>query len=136
MVAPERYVEPGAIASGSISLLPEPIAQTFARLDFQAQEDEKEVDKIREDSAVVERFALASGDRITPGEQLHLTLAQRDQLIAAFATYAEGLYSLLRRDSLFLISSMAIADGVEDPDALQSYLRQHPLVISKYAPGL
>lgn len=70
-----------------------------------------------------------------PGEQLHLTVAQRDQLIAVFSAYAEGLYSLLCRDNLFLISCMAIADGAEDPDALQSYFRQHPLVTSKYAPG-
>ena len=37
--------------AGSIALLPELIAQTFARLDFQAQEDQKEVDKIREATA-------------------------------------------------------------------------------------
>lgn len=135
MAAPERYVEPGAIASGSIALLPEPIAQTFARLDFQAQEDQKEVDNIREDTALVQRFALASGNRVVPGEHLHLTLPQRDELIAVFSTYAEGLYSLLRRDNLFLVACMAIADGVKDPDELQSYLKQHPLVTSKYAPG-
>jgi hypothetical protein len=135
MAAPERYVEPVAIASGSIALLPEPIAQTFARLDFQAQEDQKEVDKIREDTALMQRFALANGIRIEPGEQLHLTLPQRDQLIAVFSTYAEGLYSLLRRDNLFLDTCMAIADGVKDPDALLSYMKQHPLVTNKYGPG-
>ena len=83
----------------------------------------------------MQRFALASGSRIVPGEKLHLTLAQRDQLIAVLSTYAESLYSLLRRDNLFLISCMAIADGVKDPDTLQNYLRQHSLITNKYAPS-
>jgi hypothetical protein len=134
MLSPERYVIPGAVSSGSIALLPGPVAQTYARLDYQAQEDQKEVDKIRDDRALIDRFALETGSEIRLGEHLHLTPARRDQLVTALSAYADGLYALLRRDSIYLNYCSAVADGLQDPDALKNYLSNHTVLVEKYQP--
>ncbi len=132
MTAPERIVFPVAESTGALALLPESEAQAYATLDFMAQEDAKQVDAIREANALVDRFRLATGTRLDPGEQLHLTLAERDQLIAALSAYSQTLYALLRRDNLFLNVCQAIAKGVRDVNSLEEWQQTHPLRINQY----
>jgi hypothetical protein len=134
LLAPERYIIPIARSSGAIALLPRSVAEVYARLDFHAEEDEKEVDHIRDDQAALSQFVLSTGVRIDPGQHLHLTLAQRDSMVAVMSSYATGLYALLRRDNLFLNASKTIADGTEDVTGLERYLREHPQQFAPYIP--
>jgi hypothetical protein len=100
LMAPERNVWPVALSSGSLALLPEATAQMYARVDFEAGEDVKEVDRLHEASARGAQFELATGYRIRPNVTMHLTLAQQDQLITVMSMSAQQLYALLRRRHL------------------------------------
>lgn len=134
MVTPRRIVWPVAMSSGATALLSESVAQAYANVDFQAQEDQKEVDKIREAAALIDRFELVTGAKLSPGQRLHITLAERDQLMTALAVYAQQLYALLRRDNFFLLDCQAIGEGIEDDNSLLQYQVQHGLRINKYRP--
>jgi hypothetical protein len=121
MTAPERNVWPVSKSSGTIALLPEAEAQAFARVDYQAEEDEKMVDKIRSASAEISQFQLVSGVTLRPGAALHLTSAQRDQLVAAYAQEADTLHALLVRDNEYMIECQGIVSGIRDVDTLNRY---------------
>lgn len=129
LTAPERNVWPVAKSSGSISLLLEAEAQAYARVDFEAEEDEKMVDQIRAASSGLSEFELASGFRLQPGATLHLTATQRDQLIAVLAHQAESLFALLSRDNLYMVDCEGIQSGIRDVDTLNRYrAAQHSFV--------
>ena len=102
LTAPERNVWTVALSSGSLALLPEATAQMYARVDFEAGEDVKDVDRLREVSARVAQFELATGYSVRPNVTMHLTLAQQDQLITVMSMVAQQLYTLLRRDNIYM----------------------------------
>lgn len=129
LTAPERNVWPVAKSSGTIALLSEAEAQAYARVDFEAEEDEKMVDQIRTASSGLSEFELASGAVLQPGRSLHLTPAQRDQLVAVLARQADTLHSLLSRDNLYMIDCQGIVSGIRDVDTLNRYRSsQHSIV--------
>jgi len=132
MTSPERTVFPVAQSTGAIALLPETEAQAYAMQDFQAQEDAKDVDAIRAANALVDRFSLAIGTNVLPGEHLRLTLAERDQLIVGLSTYAQELYTLLHRDNLFLNEAEGIVGGIHDEQSMRNWLGTHKLLMDKY----
>ncbi|MES2391469.1 MAG: hypothetical protein V4555_07500 [Acidobacteriota bacterium] len=133
MTAPERNVWPAAKAAGTVVLLPAGLAQAYAQVDMQADFDDREVERIRDASALTTRFELATGSRIAPGKPLHLTPAQRDQLVLALSTEIQSLYDLLRRDNLFLVTSQGLLSGVQDTPSLVHYVAAHaPLRTDQY----
>ena len=105
MFAPERDVAPAARAAGELSLLTEEEAQAFSVLDFQAEEDQKEVDLIRAASARLARWELETGQKVVAGGTLRLTADQRKDLAEALAYECQQLFDLLRRDNLFLVDT-------------------------------
>lgn len=134
MTAPERNVFPVAKSSGAIALLPEAEAQAYARVDFEAEEDGKMVDQIRSSSSGLSEFELASGSRLQPGTTLHLTSAQRDQLVALLARHAEGLWALLARDNQYMNDCKGIVSGIRDVDTLNRYRGAQPFVVPDIVP--
>jgi hypothetical protein len=132
MVAPERNVWPVAMTSGVMALLPEATAQMYARVDFQAAEDEKEVDRMREASALLERFTLATGYKVQPGSAMHLTVAQRDQLVSALSVEAQQLYALLRRDNIYLIQCQGVLAGLDTVEQLMDWGAKQPVRVMEY----
>lgn len=132
MTSPERAVFPVAQSTGSLALLPETEAQAYAMVDFQSAEDAKDVDGIRAAAAELDRFDLKIGTKILPGEKLHLTPAQRDELVTALAGYAQQLYTLLHRDNLFYSECEGIVNGIQDEQSLREWLGTHPLIMDKY----
>jgi hypothetical protein len=132
MFAPEHNVWPVALSSGASSLLPEPLAQMYSHVDFNATEDTKEVDRIREAAALLTRFSLATGYALEPNESLHLTLTQRDQLLDALSTYAQQLYQLLRRDNLYMNDCQGILNGLDTIQSMEDWSTKQPLRISQY----
>jgi hypothetical protein len=132
MFAPEHNVWPVALSSGASSLLPEPLAQMYAHVDFNATEDTKEVDRIREASALLTRFSLATGYTLEPNESMHLTLAQRDQLLDALSTYAQQLFQLLRRDNLYMNDCQGILNGFDTIQSMEDWGAKQPMRINQY----
>jgi hypothetical protein len=80
----------------------------------------------------VDRFSLAIGTNILPDRHLHLTLAERDQLIVALSTYAQELYTLLHRDNLFLNEAQGIVGGIHDEQSMRTWLGTHRLLTDNY----
>jgi hypothetical protein len=132
MVAPERNVWPVALTSGAMALLPETTAQMYSRVDFQAAEDEKEVDRMRAASALLERFSLASGYKVRPGTVMHLSLAQRDELVAALAVEAQQLFALLRRDDIYMIQCQGVLAGFDTVEELMDWGAKQPMRVNAY----
>jgi hypothetical protein len=126
MSAPERDVWPVSLASGTSALLPEPMAQMYSHVDFEATEDVKEVDRMREASALLTRFSLATGYELRPNEQLHLSLAERDQLVVALSTEVQQLFQLLRRDNLFLLDCEGVLKGFDNVRSLEQWSVDQP----------
>jgi hypothetical protein len=133
MTTPERNVWPAAKAAGTVIFLPDDLAQVYALLDMQAENDDREVERIRDASALILRFDLATGSTVAPGKALHLTPAQRDQFVLAMSTQAQALYDLLRRDNLFLVTAEGVLDGVQDTPSMVTYVAKHfPLRTDQY----
>ncbi len=132
MVAPERNVWPVALTSGAMALLPETTAQMYSRVDFQAAEDEKEVDRMRAASAQLERFNLASGYKVRPGSAMHLTVAQRDELVSALSAEAQQLFALLRRDDIYMIQCQGVLAGFDTVEGLMDWGAKQPGRVNAY----
>jgi hypothetical protein len=132
MLAPEHNVWPVALSSGATALLPEPTAQLYAHLEFNATEDVKEVDRMREASALLTRFSLATGYSLQPNRSLHLSLAQRDQLLVVLSTEAQQLFQLLRRDNLYLSDCNGVLKGFETVQSMEDWQKTQPLRINSY----
>ena len=132
MVAPERNVWPVALTSGAMALLPETTAQMYSRVDFQAAEDEKEVDRMRAASALLDRFSLASGYKVRPGSAMHLTVAQRDELVSAMSVETQQLFALLRRDNIYLIQCQGVLAGLNTVEELMDWGAKQPVRVNQY----
>jgi len=132
MVAPERNVWPVALTSGAMALLPESTAQMYSRVDFQAAEDEKEVDRMRAASALLERFSLATGYKVRPGTVMHLTVAQRDELVTDLSAEAQQLFALLRRDNIYLIQCQGVLAGLNTVEELMDWGAKQPLRVAEF----
>jgi hypothetical protein len=132
MVAPERDVWPVSLASGTSALLPEPMAQMYSHVDFNATEDVKEVDRMREASALLTRFSLATGYELRPNEQMHLSLAEREQLLVALSTEVQQLFQLLRRDNLFLLDCQGVLNGIDNVRSLEQWAVDQPKRLDAY----
>jgi hypothetical protein len=102
LIAPERHVAPAARAAGELSLLSDEEAQAVSVVDFQAEEDQKQVDLIRDTSARLTRWELETGQGIAPGARLRISPEQRKELTEALAYQCQQLFDLLRRDNLYL----------------------------------
>ena len=113
-------------------LVPEATAQMYARVDFQAAEDEKEVDRMREATALLERFTLATGYRVRPGSAMRLTVAQRDQLVSAMSVESQQLYALLRRDNIYLIQCQGVLAGLDTVEQLMDWGAKQPVRVMEY----
>jgi hypothetical protein len=132
LVAPERNVWPVALSSGSLALLPEATAQMYARVDFEAGEDVKEVDRMREVAALVNQFELATGNKIRQRTLLHLTLAQRDQLVTVMSISAQQLYTLLRRDGIYMVQCEGVLKGFDNVESLMDWAAKQPYRMNQY----
>lgn len=132
MIAPERNVWPAAEAAGTVILLPDNIARGYAMLDHQSEDDDREVERIRDATALVTRFELATGEKVSPGAKLHLSVPQQDQLVTALATEAQSLFDLLHRDNLFLLVCQAVAQGIDDPATLSDFIARGNMRINSY----
>lgn len=132
MIAPERNVWQAAKAAGTVVLLPDDSAQVYAGLDSMSEEDDRQVERIRDASALVERFNLATGERVSPGMKLHLSADQRDQLVLALSTEAQSLFDLLRRDNLFLINCKGVVSGIHDTQTMFTFFGRQHLLIDRY----
>jgi len=132
MTAPERNVWPAAKAAGTVIFLPPALAQVYSQVDMQAEIDDREVERIRDASALLTRFELTTGIAVAPGKKLHLTPAQRDQLLVAVSTQTQALFDLLRRDNLYLRTSEGILAGVEDTPGMIKFVGKEPLRINQY----
>jgi hypothetical protein len=132
MTAPERNVWPVALSSTSLALLPEATAQMYARVDFEAGEDVKEVDRMREVSALVMQFELATGYKVRPSVTMHLTPAQRDQLVTVMSMSAQQLYTLLRRDNIYMVQCEGVLQGFDNVESLMNWGDTQPIRVLKY----
>lgn len=132
MIAPARNVWPAAEAAGTVILLSDKVAQVYAVLDHQWVDDDREVEHIRDATALITRFELATGEKVSPGATLHLTVAQQEQLVTALATEAQSLFDLLHRDNLFLLVCQAVAQGIDDPATLSDFIARGNMRINNY----
>jgi hypothetical protein len=132
MIAPVHAVWPAAQAAGTVILLPDQVARGYSVLDHQWESDDREVERIRDATALMTRFELATGDKILPRATLHLSIAQRDQLLTALATQTQSLFDLLHRDNLFLLACQAVVQGDEDPDSFSGFMLHHDMRINHY----
>jgi hypothetical protein len=63
---------------------------------------------------------------------MHLTVAQRDQLVPALSIEAQQLFALLRRDNIYLIQCQGVLAGLNTVEELMDWGEKQPVRVMQY----
>jgi hypothetical protein len=122
---PSRAVWSVAKASGKVALLPENLAEVYDRVDFEGEEFYLANNQTNINKAALTRFNMSFGaSTIMSGATLHLTIAQRDQLIDTLATLRSDLDNMCNWLASWQGASQAVIDGVVDREAMDGYIQR------------
>jgi len=123
-VTPGRAVWSIAQSNGKAALLPENLAEVYARLNLISESFLKARDRAQADDET--NLALYTRLRIQldPGASLHLTLAARDELVAALAVDAAHGARLAYQYATWSGACHAVLDGVQNRDDMMSYMER------------
>ena len=120
--APSRAVWTLARASGKVALVPENLAQVFDRVDFHGEQWQRDTVRIYDSAAVISRFRVTIGTAVKPGATLHLTPAQRDQVLEALATNIYDERNATVFSAYWKADSQAVLDGVAVRRDMEPYI--------------
>jgi hypothetical protein len=120
--APSRAVWAVAKSSGKVALLPESQAEAFDRVDLQAEQFRLAADRTNAATRALANFDLRTGTTVEPGATLHLTPAQRDDLLASLTTNITEALGTINWVASWQGASEAVLDGVTDQDEMSVYM--------------
>jgi hypothetical protein len=110
-----------ATSSGKTALLPENLAEVFDRVNFIAQHWNDVVDPYTSSIVTLQDFETQDGPVFFSGAPLHLTVAQRDDVLKLLGNNSTQLHQLLFWSAIWQGASQAVVDGVQTRDAIQPY---------------
>lgn len=120
---PSRAVWSVAKASGKVALLPENIAEVYDRVDYEGEQFV--LANSRTNDEALTRFTMSIGSQpIMLGTTLHLTVAQRDQLVDTLATIRSQLDNMISWLASWQGASQAVLDGVVTREAMDDYVQR------------
>jgi hypothetical protein len=120
---PSRAVWSVAKASGKVALLPENIAEVYDRVDYEGEQFV--LANSRTNDEALTRFTMSVGSSpIMLGTTLHLTIAQRDQLVDTLATIRSQLDNMCNWLASWQGASQAVLDGVVKREAMDDYVQR------------
>ena len=120
--APSRAVWTLAKSSGTVALVPENLAQVFDRVDFHGEQWQRHAERIVDSNAALSRFRVTIGTAVKPGATLHLTPAQRDQVLEALATSISEQRNTTLFAAYWKADSQAVLNGVTVRRDMEPYL--------------
>lgn len=122
VVTPSRAVWSVANASGKVARLPENLAEIYDRVDYEGEEFSLANNKTSNEALT--RFTMSVGSPpIMSGVTLHLTVAQRDQLIDTLAGIRSNLENMCSWLASWQGASQAVLDGVVKREAMDDYVQ-------------
>jgi hypothetical protein len=104
--------------------VPESLAEVFDRVDLQAEEFRLAADRSNNAGRVLTNFELKTGTTIKPGATLHLTPAQREELLAALASNISESLGTISWVASWEGASQAVLQGVTDQDEMSAYMER------------
>ncbi len=123
VVTPSRAVWSVAKASGKVARLPENLAEVYDRVDYEGEEFSIANNKTNDEALT--RFTMAAGSPpIMSGTTLHLTIAQRDQLVDTLAAIRSNLDNMCSWLASWQGASQAVLDGVVNREAMDDYVQR------------
>ena len=120
--APSRAVWTLARASGKVALVPENLAQVFDRVDFHGEQWQRHAERVNDSAAALSRFRVTIGTAVKPGASLHLTPAQREQVLEALATNIYDARNAATFAAAWKADSQAVLDGVSVRRDMEPYI--------------
>jgi hypothetical protein len=121
---PDRATWTIARTNGKAALLPDNLAETYNRLDFEA-------DRYQEASAALSAPAhtlqantirLGIGTSFNHVTRLHLSVTDRDALVQALAQGSAARIAAISRMAIWQGANNAVADGVQSREAMEPYM--------------
>lgn len=122
--SPSRAVWTAAKASGKVALLDESLAQVYDRVDFQAAQFDQTLEPLNEARERMDYFRLRNNLDWKPQATVHLTLAQRDELLGLFTDLAIAGDARRGWGAEWQGATRAILGGVVKRDAMFPYIDQ------------
>ena len=120
--APSRAVWAVAHSSGKAALLPENVAETFDRLDRQAEQCLLAIDRTNTARQAVANFEVKTGKALEPGQTSQLTLAHRDELLGLLAAVINEEASAVVWAARWEGASQAVLHGATTRGDLAPYM--------------
>lgn len=122
--APSRAVWAMAKSSEKVELLPENLAEVFDRTDREAEQCLLAVGRLNSAQTALAGFQVTFGAVIKPGITLHLTSAQRDQLLTALAASIGDVNDAIDWAASWLGASQAVLQGVTTSGEMDVYINR------------
>jgi hypothetical protein len=122
--APARAVWAVAKASGKVALLPENLAEVFDRVDHEGEEFYRVNNRTTDATDKVWSVAEVVGIHIRAGAILNLTVAQRDELMDAFAASRVQEANSMVWLATLQGATQAALDGVVKREAMDDYMQR------------
>lgn len=121
--APSRAVWSVAKSNGGVALLPANLAEIYDRVDHQGEEFFLANRQMNLAVIQLGEFQTRVGVELLPGAELHLSVADRDELVRAYAHVLaeQGMCGTWLRT--WAATSHAVLDGVQDRDKMDRYFR-------------
>jgi hypothetical protein len=115
-------VWPAAKASGAVAVLPRDEIEIFGRVSTYAEYADQ-IAGARQTALVTENAVLSRlGLSLAPGSTVRITPQDRDELMRAVATHAEGIRQLSSADAAWAGSSDAVLHGIRSLDEMPAFV--------------
>jgi hypothetical protein len=119
---PMDNVWPAAKASGAVAVLPRDEIEIFGRVSTYAEYADQ-IAGARQAALVTENAVLSRlGLSLAPGSTVRMTPQDRDELMRAVATHAEGIRQLSSADAAWAGSSDAVLHGIRSLDEMPAFV--------------
>lgn len=121
---PARATWTIAKTNGKAALLPDNLAETFNRLDYQADAQAHAHEASSAPLLMLHATTIRLGIDLDRATQLHLSIADRDALAQALAQLSAASSAELIRFAYWRGANNAVADGVDSWQAMAPYMVQ------------
>ena len=121
---PARATWTVAKTNRKASLLPDNLAETYNRLDFEADMSDQAGEALSAPDLTVTAITIRLGIDLNHASRLHLSVADRDALAQALAQRSAAWLSATTRMAIWQGANSAVADGIQSWNAMVPYVGQ------------